>query len=108
MSSDKHRSLGRRLALLENAKANADAPVPYRIRGIPLHMEGGMAQDNPDLQRLHKDGLVTFERTGAAPKWSKRFKEAPMRSWCSTDYIRRSFAAITVAGRDFLARHTSS
>ena len=80
MSADKHRSLGRRLALLRRAKSAAD-------------------------------GHIEFGRTDPCPKWSKwskRFQEAPMRSWCSTDYIRRSYAAITAAGREFLAKHGSA
>lgn len=52
MSKDKHRSLNRRLRLLE---WSADG-------GILFHREGGMAMADHDIKRLVRDGLIRFAR----------------------------------------------
>ena len=95
MSKDKHRSLGRRLALLREAEKHP----------IPLHCEGGIAVANPDLQRLAADGLVEIKRNPSTPKHMRRFGELQrQRLFDISAFVRRSFAFITDAGSAMLKR----
>lgn len=55
MSADKRKSLQRRLRLLEAALAGAEARKDRRGY-LTFHHEGGLALDDPDIQRLLADG----------------------------------------------------
>lgn len=60
MSKDKHRSRERRLEFLRLANSRPDGR-------LYLNCHGGLPYDNPDIQRLIKEGLFKLDRTPSFP-----------------------------------------
>ena len=81
MSNDKNKSERRRLNLLATKKFDDSHPYPYGTvvvkDKIMVNHEGGMAFDNPDLQRLIKDGMVYVPLCRGTPpkKFNTEFKK---------------------------------
>lgn len=100
MSADKHRSRQRRMTLLQDACTKG---------GIPLHCEGGMAMDNPDLQRLITAGHMKVVRSNH-PKWSAEWARTFRRGEFRLGYgyrgihgfAFRTYAVLTERGRGAL------
>ena len=99
MSADKHRSRGRRLALLLRAASVEDSRF-----GILLHGEGGMAMRDPDLRRLLRNGHLRLRRVDRFGLTSP-CKRLPPHSHALARHGRigvtvvRTYAVLTERGR---------
>lgn len=80
MSNTKHRSLTRRINLLNKGS-------------ISLNCEGGMAMNDPDIQCLLRNGHMKFIRVS----WKGYYNYE----------VRRSKATITESGKAFLLLHSA-
>ncbi len=135
MSADKERSLKRRIELLRRAVgcyswlytdyrrqfSTIKQVMARRLEegkpfggGIYFHCEGGMALDNPDIQRLVEDGHLGPIKRGSPPKkfsskflsffrwtgWGSNPIEKNGGSICG--HALRTYRPVTEAGIQFL------
>jgi hypothetical protein len=77
MSADKHRSLARRVRLLERGN-------------IATNIYGGMSSQNPDLLRLEADGHMRRRRTRNLPHTVTMFCRTP----AGTEYLEKALAKL--------------